>query len=196
MHLSTPWVNLCDLHDLLNDTLQLCQANNKYVFILGDFNVDLSLNIKTSTSNEDFNNLFSMHHFVPLINKPTGEMKNSKTVIDNIVCNVPLLFDMCDVGILRPYISDHHAIFCILKIDKSHNNPQTFSVRKNILGFNQCLLSETWDLVYTQKGFTLFQGLVDLFFGKCFQKQIYTITYKNLYPWMTNELRANILKKN
>ena len=78
------WVNLCDFHDLLNDTLQSCHANNKYFFILCDFNVDLSLNIKTSTATEDFKNLFSMHHFVPLINKPTREMKNSKTVIDNI----------------------------------------------------------------------------------------------------------------
>ena len=144
-----------------------------------------------------------MHHFVPLINKPTREIKNSKTVIDNIFCNVPLPFDICDVGILRPYISDHHAIFCILKIEKSHNKPQTFTKRnyceENIARFNQCLLSETWDLVYTQdtkKGFTWLQGLVDLFFVKCFPKQTYTITYKNRYPWMTNELRANILKKN
>ena len=66
-----PWVNLFNFNDLLNDTLQSCHANNKYVFILGDFNVDLSLNIKTSTATEDFKNLFSMHHFVPLINKPT-----------------------------------------------------------------------------------------------------------------------------
>ena len=147
------------------------------------------LNIKTSTATEDFKNLFSMHHFVPLINKPTREIKNSKTVIDNIFCNVPLPFDICDVGILRPYISD--------------NKPQTFTKRnyceKNIARFNQCLLSETWDLVYTQdtkKGFTWLQGLVDLFFDKCFPKQTYTITYKNRYPGMTNELRANILKKN
>ena len=72
-------------------------------------------NIKISTATEDFKHVFSMHHFAPLINKPTREMKNPKTVIDNIFCNVPLPFVMCDVGILRPYISDHHAIFCILK---------------------------------------------------------------------------------
>ena len=76
--------NLCDFNDLLNDTLQSCHANNKYVFILGDFNVDLSLNIKTSNATEDFKNLCSMRHFVPLINKPTREINNSKTVIDNI----------------------------------------------------------------------------------------------------------------
>ena len=94
-------------------------------------------------------------------------------------------------------------IFCILKIKKSHNEPQTLTKRhfcdKNIARFNQCLLSEPWDLVYTQdtqKGFTWVQGLVDLFFDKCFQKQVYIITEENRYPWMTNELRTNILKKN
>ena len=77
-----PWVNLSDFNDLLNGTLQSCHTNNKYVYILGDFNVDLSHNIKTSTATEDFKNLFSMHHFAPLINKHTRDMKNSKTVID------------------------------------------------------------------------------------------------------------------
>ena len=185
----------------MNDTLQSCHANYKYIFILGEFNVDLYLNIKTRNATEDLQNLFSMHHFVPLINKPTREEFLNRN--RQYFCNVPLPFAMCDFGILRPYISDHHAIFCILKIEKSHNKPQTFTKRnfcdKNIARCNQCLQSETGDLVYTQdthKGFTWFQGLVDLYFEKCFQKQIYTITYKYRYPWMTNELRANILKKN
>ena len=88
-----------------------------YSILLISINL-LSHDIKTSTPTEDFKNLFSMHHFAPLINNPTREVKNSKTVIDNIFCNVPLPFDICDVGILRPYISDHHAIFCILTINK------------------------------------------------------------------------------
>ena len=50
-----PWVKLRDFNYLLNSTLQSCHANNKYVFILGDFNIDLSHNIKTT---EDFKNLF------------------------------------------------------------------------------------------------------------------------------------------
>ena len=35
------------------------------------------------TATEDFKNLFAMHHFAQLINKPTREMNNSKTVIEN-----------------------------------------------------------------------------------------------------------------
>ena len=57
--------------------------------------------------------------------------------------------------------------------------------------FNQCLQCEMWDLVYTQgtqNGFTWFKG----FFKN---KDIQLGTYTNRYPWMTNELRANILQK-
>ena len=144
-----------------------------------------------------------MHHFIPLINKPTREVNNSKTIIDNIFCNIPLPFNMCDVGILCPYISDHHAIFCILKTHKSSKESQSFTKRnlceKNIARFNRSLQRETWDLVYTQgtqKGFTWFQRSANLLFDKCFNKQTYPITYRNRYPWMTNELRAKIMEKN
>ena len=57
-------------------------------------------------------NILSSHHFFPLINQPTRETKSSNIIIDNIYGNIPCPFDTCDVGILRPYISDHNAIFC------------------------------------------------------------------------------------
>ena len=97
-----PWVKLADFNELLRGTLQTFHANKKYVFLFGDFNVDLSLNIKTSVTTEGFKNLFFMHHFIPLINKPTRDVNNSKTINDNIFCNIPLPFNMCDVGILCP----------------------------------------------------------------------------------------------
>ena len=108
---------------------------------------------------------------------------------------------MCDVGILCPYISDHHAIFCILKTHKSPKESLSFTKRNeiNIARFNRSLQCETWDLVYTQgtqKGFTWFQRSVSLLFDKCFNKQTYPITYGNRYPWMTNELRTKIMVKN
>ena len=42
------------------------------------------------------------------------ETNLSHTIIDNIYCNIPSPLEMSDVGILRPYISDHNAIFCVL----------------------------------------------------------------------------------
>ena len=91
--------------------LNLIVRENKIVFLLGDFNVNLSHNNELSLDVEEFKNIFFSHHLFPLINKPTRETNHTATVIDNIFCNVPSPIDISDVGILRPYISDHHGIF-------------------------------------------------------------------------------------
>ena len=123
-----PWVKLADFNELLRGTLQTFHANNKYVFLFGDFNVDLSLNIETSVTTEDFKNLFFMHQFIPLINKPTRDVNNSKTYfvtfLSHLICVMLLFFS--------PYISDHHAIFCIIKTQKSPKVSQSFTKRKNV----------------------------------------------------------------
>ena len=70
---------------------------------------------------------------------------------------------------------------------------------KNIAQFSHNLKNETWDIVYeesTQVAFTWFQGVIDLFFDKCFQKRLFKMTYQNRYPWMTNEMRTRITTKN
>ena len=60
---------------------------------------------------EELKNIISSEHFFPLINQPTRESKPCHTIIDNIYCNIPRPLEMSDVGIVRPYISDHNAIF-------------------------------------------------------------------------------------
>ena len=93
---------------------------NHHVFLLGDINVDLSPDNETTAAVEEFKNLFCSHHLFPLINKPTRETKSSKTIIDNIYCNIyiPHVLDISNTGIIRTYISDHHAIFCLFNETK------------------------------------------------------------------------------
>ena len=86
-------------------------SENKIVFLLGDFNVNLSHNGELSLDAEELKNIFYSHHLFPLINKPTRVTNHTATVIDKKNCNVPSPLDICNVGILRPYISDHHGIF-------------------------------------------------------------------------------------
>ena len=175
-----------------------------YVFLLGDFNVDLSPDIETTAAVEAFKNLFCSHHLFPLINKHTRETKSSKTIIDNIYCNIPHVLDISNIGIIRTYISDHHAIFCLFNETKLQDYKQNSTMKrsfceKNIAQFSHNLKNETWDIVYeesTQVAFTWFQGVIDLFFDKCFQKRLFKMTYQNGYPWMTNEMRTRITTKN
>ena len=83
--------------------------------------------------------LYLLIIFPSYFNQPTRETKSSNTIIDDIYCNIPCPFDMCDIGILRPYISDHNAFFCILKNITLNKRTHTCSKRnfsnKNISKF-------------------------------------------------------------
>ena len=104
--------------------------NTNIYFFLGDYNVDISPTTEIHLATDEFNNILASEHFFPLINKPTRESKNSLTIIDNIYCNIPSPLEMCDVGILRPYISDHNAIFCVL-YDTTVSNDQNSCIKRN-----------------------------------------------------------------
>ena len=54
---------------------------------------------------EEFKHIFCSHHLYSLINKPTREAKSSKTIIDNIYCNIPHVLIISNIGIIRTYIS-------------------------------------------------------------------------------------------
>ena len=87
---------------------------------------------------------------------------------------------MCDVGILRSYISDHNAILCVL-YDTTVSNDQNscikrnFCRKKNISKFCKYLKNESWDNIYyscTQEAFTEFQGLINSYFENCMQQYL------------------------
>ena len=99
-----PWVPLAEFNYLLSTMLDLIVRENKIVFLLGDFNVNLSHNNELSLDVEELKNIFFSHHLFPLINKPTRETNHTATVIDNIFCNVPSPIDISDVGMHTPSI--------------------------------------------------------------------------------------------
>ena len=170
-----PWVPLAEFNYLLYTMLDLIVREKKIVFLLGDFNVNLSHNNELSLDVEQFKNIFFSHHLFPLINKPTCETNHTATVIDNIFCNVPSPIDISDVDILHPYISDHHSIFCVMNSEKQKQNQHSYVKRnftnKSIKSFITCLNRNKWDTIYhcdTQTAFTRFQDLFNLNFDKCF----------------------------
>ena len=76
-------MNVCSFNVLLNTRLDSLH-NNHYVFLVCDFNVDLSPDVEISAAMEEFKNIFCSHYLYPLINKPTRDAKSSNTIIDNI----------------------------------------------------------------------------------------------------------------
>ena len=120
----------------MTNTLALLQSEHKYMFLLGDYNVDISAITEIQLATEEFNNILSSEHFFSLFNKPTytTESKHSLTIIDNISCNIPsTLEEMRDVGILRPNVLydtthsnyQHSCIKCNLCRERIHNFANT-----------------------------------------------------------------------
>ena len=61
--------------------------------------------------------------------------------------------------------------------------------------FGKYLTNEAWANIYysgTQEAFPEFQEIITTHFNKSFKKEVFTFTYKNCYPWMTNSLRNRI----
>ena len=133
-----PWVPLEEFNYLLSTMLDLIVRDNTIVFLLGDFNVNLLHNNELSLDAEKFKNIFFSHYLFPLINKPTRETNHTATVVDNMFCNVPSPIDISDVGILRPYISDHHGIFCVMTSEKRKQNQHSY-VKHNFTNIHKNL---------------------------------------------------------
>ena len=95
----------------LNVLLEKLNKENKSIFLLGDFNVDLLKYDKNSLTNEFLDSL-SSHFFLPNIVLPTRISNNSKTLIDNIFSN-HISSDVIS-GSISVSISDHLPQFSII----------------------------------------------------------------------------------
>ena len=94
-----------------NKLLQNISKEQKFVFLLGDFNVNL-LNYNEHNQANEFLDSLVLNSFMPLILQPTRITSHSNTLIDNIFSNVidPDIIS----GNLTATISDHLPQFSII----------------------------------------------------------------------------------
>ena len=71
----------------LNKLLENISKEQKFIFLLGDFNVNL-LNYNEHNQTNEFLNSLASNSFVPLILQPNRITSHSNTLIDNIFSNV------------------------------------------------------------------------------------------------------------
>ena len=93
--------------------LSALEREKKYVYIMGDFNINLLYIDKHLQTSEFLEMMYSYFSYFPLINKPTRVNKETATLIDNILCNVFKSNIVSDSGILFTDVSDHLPIFCV-----------------------------------------------------------------------------------
>ena len=95
----------------LNKLLENISKEQKSIFLLGDFNVNL-LNYNEHNQTNEFLDSLASNSFIPLILQPTRITSHSNTLIDNIFSNVidPDIIS----GNLTATISDHLPQFSII----------------------------------------------------------------------------------
>ena len=88
----------------LNKLLENICKEQKSIFLLGDFNINLLKYIEHNQTNE-FLDALASNSFIPLILQPTRITSHSNTLIDNIFSNV--IEPDITSGNLTATISDH-----------------------------------------------------------------------------------------
>ena len=129
---------------------------NKEVFLVGDFNIDL-MKVEEDNCINDFYNIITSNLFVPHITIPTRITSHSKTLIDNIFSN-SLNFYQGISGNFTVSISDHLPQFLIIPRENYHP-PKKHNVYKRDTenfdkeSFVSELINTNWnDVLYIEKG--------------------------------------------
>lgn len=109
-----PNSNMDNFNIALETTLNYLKGENRVMYLLGDYNIDL-LKEDSHSQTSEFENLLYSHGLFPLITKPTRVPVNSATLIDNIFTNNFVDTDQHYQGIFYNDISDHFPVFHVNK---------------------------------------------------------------------------------
>ena len=134
-------MDLADFNcNYLNKLLENTPKEQKSIFLLGDFNVNL-VNYNEHNETNEFLDFLASNSFIPLFLQPTRITSHSNTLIDNIFSNVidPDIIS----GNLTATISDHLPQFAII--------PNMFG---NISGNKSNIYERDWSK-FDQENFVL-----------------------------------------
>ena len=112
--------------DYLNKLLDKLSKENKTIYLLGGFNINL-LNYGLHPATNEFLVSLSSHYFLPHILQPSRVTTNSKTLIDNIFSNIAV--PNITASNLTATISDHLSQFLAapnIFFNASHPKPNNY----------------------------------------------------------------------
>ena len=196
-----PNTNLDNFLLYMDNLLGSISRENKFCYLLGDYNLNLLNCDKHEKTNQFIDTMFSFH-FAPLINKPTRVRENSATLIDNIFTNN--LESKSNQGILYTDITDHFPIFygCESLYTKSSDQYVTKRMYydENVSKFVNILRAANWDDVNAstdpQQAFSNFHKKFHDAYLQSFPMKTLKLNYRNRKPWLTNGLKSAIKHKN
>ena len=106
-------MNASEFNDTyLQNLLDKLALENKYIYLMGDFNINL-LQYDSKKDSQDFLDKMYSNSLIPHISSPTRVTPGSQTLIDNIFPNK--IENESYSGNITTTISDHYAQFLLLK---------------------------------------------------------------------------------
>jgi hypothetical protein len=200
-----PSMDIKEFNNKMSILLQKISNENKSVFLLGDFNIDL-IQSNSDIATSDFLNLLTSYNIRPFITLPTRVTDHSATIIDNIFSNVTT--NQIISGNLTTSISDHLPQFLIcpnfnkLFIPRSHNLYRRNFKNYNKESFKSELLKVDWNEVFNKNdvnsSFKAFISQTKLLL-ECHVplKKISIRSYKRQFkPWITKGIIKSIQIRN
>ena len=198
-----PNKSIHDFNNYMNTCLEELSPENKHIFIMGDYNINL-LNYNSIQCINDFMNVIYNHSFRPLIDKPTRITKKSVTLIDNILTNV--LTKEISAGIFYSDITDHLPVFQItnLSVNPRHKISPHLYVKQTDLSslksFKKDLLMVDWNEIFTscdvEEAYDLFLSKFKDKYNSNFIPRKVNRKKLSQKPWITASLLKCINKKN
>ena len=188
--------------------LNLLRTRSKFVYLCGDYNIDILKICSNNHYNTFYENVMSCS-FVPKITLPTRICDTTSTLIDNIYTNV--LDKSHTSGILVRPLSDHQMYFCVMNENyiKPTTNQKYIEVEvlneENIERFRKEIadleihnkLDETLDRD-PNYNYEIVSTLLQNAKSKHIPKRVKKFNKRRHKKerWMTDELLAQVLKKN
>ena len=191
--------NIDTFLDKFDECLHIVSQENKEVYLMGDFNINL---LKTdNNSTLQFISSLSAYTFHSHINNPTRISGTSKTLIDNIFSNV--INKNVINGILYCDISDHLPIFTISsqseltqKTNRTKHEMHRKETKHNIDSLNFDLAQEEWsDVLNETNADVAYEHFIRklLFYYNKNIPLVKTKQFKkNKQPWITKGIMRSI----
>lgn len=192
-----------EFNEALRIVLSKLSKEDKHIYLTGDYNINL-LNSDSHIPTAEFIELLFTFSYFPCINKPTRISSTSATIIDNIFVN-NIHSKIMTAGILATDVSDHCPVFCItpfrLNAVKSDNyvvkrifndrNKTKFMGKLSDCDWTECLRQTD-----CQTAFSMFYNQYVSHFDECFPLKKIKVGYKNRKPWLSDDLKQSIKRKN
>ena len=183
--------------------LDVLKKEKKICYLSGDFNIDCFKSEKHKGT-ADFLDIMYSHSYIPMITRPTRVTTKSASLIDNIYTNNLQGIQNTLSGLLTTDITDHFAIFHVLRTLKDKESDLFFWKRclntENKRKFSELISNERWietlNNEEAQLSFTAFQAKLKNIYDSAFPKIKVKMRYSNRKPWLSDELREEIKKKN